>query len=235
MLLLEVLLATLELPVDEKGDFGKQWVNDFVASFYSSIYLGNFFLDMTVWGGYNHTTGERHIFFPGFDATAHSKTHSWQATPHLGFGYDFIWNWFGLEPFAQFDWAVNLEDGFQESGAGIFDMKENSRTSSLLRSEVGLAFFQTCEFNNGGLFVAREKFSYVNKKPFHTGRVTAAILGAPGSFTVESLTETQNLFAPGAELFYQWQNGVFASGLFEGEYGDGYISNNVYVKLGYEF
>lgn len=214
---------------------GSQSINDYLVSIYDTFFIGNFFIDTAIWGGYQQIKGARKISYPGFSATARSKAHAYQVTPHLGLGYDFDRSWGSLEPFAQFDWAINLEKGFQETGAGTFDMHQDSQRSSMLRSEVGLASFQVCNVGSGGMVVFREKLSYVNKAPFQTGKVTAAIVGEPGSFTVETFTTNQSLVAPGFELFFRSRGGFFASANYEGEFGSGYRSNSVFAKLGVEF
>jgi outer membrane autotransporter protein len=224
--------------IDIKNDnhFGHQEINDYVASVYGDFSMCDFFLDLAVWGGYHQAKGKRHIFFSGFNETAHSKTHGWQVVPHLMLGYDVETRWFTLEPFAQFDWAVNFEHAFKEYGAAPLNMRQKANTSSLLRSEVGLAAYQTHTSCGGAMLIVKEKLSYVNKKTFHTGRATAAIVGAPGgTFTVDTFTGLQNLISPGLEIFYQTASNVFMSAAYEGEFGSGYRSNSVIAKLGKAF
>lgn len=40
-----------------------------------------------------------------------------------------------------------------------------------------------------------EKASFVNKTPFGVGKIGAYLVGSPGSFTVETLTKSENLGA----------------------------------------
>lgn len=44
-----------------------------------------------------------------------------------------------------------------------------------------------------GRLVIREKGSYAYQKAFHTGHISAFLVGSPGSFTVTTLTGAQNL------------------------------------------
>lgn len=224
--------AGMEIP--QKNGFGSQWVNDYVFSLYSSFFISHFFLDSALWAGYQQIESKRNIFFPGYNATVRSHSQGGQLTPHLGFGYDLVLDAGAIEPFAQFDWAIDWNGGFTEQGGTPLAMDQRSQTSSMLRSEVGIASYQTCKMGDAGLFVIKGKLSYVNKTPFQTGRVTAAIVGAPGSFTVESFS-SQNLAAPGIEFFYKDGNGIFCSATYEGEFGSGYSLNSAYLKLGLEF
>lgn len=234
-------LGYAHINLDEDNGFGEARLNDYVASLYGSYFGSTFYLDLALWGGYHQTHGKRNIFFNGFSAAATSRTHGWQVVPHAELGLDYFFGCVALEPFARFDCAVNFEDGFAERGASPLNMRQDSRTSSLLRSEVGLSCYQTLFDNESetgyGLFIVRESLSYVNKKPLSgNGRVSAALVGAPaGTFTVETLTQTQNLIAPGIEFFYRWNNGGFLSADYEGEWSGVYWSNTFIVKAGKEF
>jgi uncharacterized protein with beta-barrel porin domain len=225
------------LHLDEERNFGKAWLNDYTVSLYSSFSLADFYLNLTLWGGYHTTHNRRNVFFQGFDKAARSKTDGWQAIPHLEMGYDFFFGWIGVEPYASFDWAVNFEKGFTEKGAEPLNMTQKAHTSSLLRSEAGLACYQTRKFSNGGVFIAKEYLSYVNQTPCGgNGHVSAAIVGAPGgTFTVVTLTETQNLASPGFELLYRSREAAFASLAYEGQFGTQYWSNTIVLKAGKEF
>lgn len=109
-----------------------------------------------------------------------------------------------------------------------------NRRSWMLRTEAGFNGYVTRSYQ-GGVFIARGKVSYVYKKPHHVGQVNAAIVGAPGSFTVESFTSAQNLVSPSLELFWQSKWGGYLSVTYDGEYGSGYTSNQFYGTLGIYF
>ncbi len=225
------------LHLDESAGFGKAWTNDYLLSIYGTIEACHFYADFAVWGGYYRTHNKRNLFFLPSNPSANSEFHGWQVAPHLDFGYDFFFCWAALEPYARFDWAIVLEDGFEEHGAAPLNMKQQGRTGSLLRSEVGLSSYQTHRFQCGGMFIARESLSYINKKPFwNNGFTTAAIVGAPGGpFTVETLTATQNLVGLGGELYYHFSNGAFLSLDYEGEFSGPFWNNTAIFKAGKEF
>jgi uncharacterized protein with beta-barrel porin domain len=230
-------LGYARIHIDQANSFGNQNINNYVGSAYTTLTVSDFFFDVALWGGYYNGKSERNIVFPGFSGTAHGKPHGWQLTPHVMFGYDYeVARNVTIEPFAQFDWAINFLHSFNETGAAPLNMHQTSQTSSLLRSELGAACIQTHRFDGGGIFIAREQLSYVNKKTFNTGNVQAQIVGAPGGFfTVETLTGLQNLVAPGVELFYQTASRFFVSGTYEGEFGSGYTANGFLIKLGKTF
>jgi hypothetical protein len=78
-----------------------------------------------------------------------------------------------------------------------------------------------------------EKLSYVNKLPFQTGSVTAFLTGSPGSFTVETLTGTQNLGVGQFELIFNPTKRKLprlALG-YQGEFGSKFQSHQVLLSL----
>ncbi len=77
--------------------------------------------------------------------------------------------------------------------------------------------------------------SYINKTPFSVGIVNAAIIGASGSFTVETFTHSQNLFSPLIEFICKFNRGGFASVFYQGEFGEEYTSHTIVAKAGVDF
>ena len=201
---------------------------------YSEFYFGNVYLDLACWAGYNRFHNQRHVFFPGFDATASSKYSGVQIDPHGEIGYDFHVKCFTIEPFIALDWAMDFVDGYAEEGAGLFDMTQKRRFSSMRRINTGFNFYQTVD-RGTNIWLLRETISYINEKPFNVGKVTSTIAGAPTSFTVLSFTKPLNLISPAAEIYWGHRNGLFLSVNYEGEFGSGYRSNQVYGKIGVHF
>jgi hypothetical protein len=220
----------------EEG-MGHAAVNQEYAVLYASFQPSSqFYADVAIWGGLYQVNNTRRISMPGFHGTAESHPKGWQLSPHLELGYDFPGCVFSVEPFAMFDWVNNWERQFSEHGAGILDMKQKRQYSSLLRSEVGLRFYQSAQFCWGQL-VVQEKASYVNKALFHVGTVTAFLIGAPGSFTVETLTRNQNLAVVEMELLFEPVNKKrpYGSVSYQGEFFSGYVSNQVMLEIGKSF
>jgi len=79
--------------------------------------------------------------------------------------------------------------------------------------------------------------SYVNKKTFSTGAVSAAIVAADGFFGVETFRNTQNLGCAGLELMWRWGRcrPVTLSLSYNGEFGSEYWSQEGMLRLSVEF
>ncbi len=198
---------------------------------YNAFYGDNFFLDWAFWNSYSRVKNRRSISFNGFEGVAKSTFDSWGITPHLTLGYTF---WFckgAIEPFVSLDWPIQINSSLDEKNAPPLNMHVQSNFSAMFRTELGLNFYEKLEWETG-ILIARQAVSYINKEPFSVGDVNAVIVGQPGSFTVETFQGTQHLFSPKAELFLKWDQGFFLSGMYQGEFGSGYRSNEIIGKIG---
>ena len=220
--------------IHEDQNSGSGSINFYTASIYGIGYIDDGYIQGGLWGSYNKYKNHRHIDFPGFDSTANNKHEGIQLTPYLGGGYDFLIGMAVLEPFVALDWVVDFQNGYRENNASPLNMRVPGSTSSMLRSEIGLNAYETWQ-GDWGVCVLRETASYLNKAPFSTGTTTAAIIGASGNFTVKTFTTTQNLFSPSVELFFRGKRGAFVSLFYEGEFGGGYMTNQILLRIGQYF
>ncbi len=218
----------------------------YTASIFGTGYIGKSgYIETSFWATYNRFHNQRHVAYPGvnailpgFNQKAKSSHNGYQLVPHVSGGYDFTWEsgvFTGvLEPFAALDYVFNSEGNFSEHGAPLLNVHQKHRTSSVLRSEIGLNAYESWN-KDWGVLILRETVSYINKAFFGTGRIRASFVGEPGAFTVGSFTTNQNLFSPAIELFVRLKNGAFLTATYEGEYGSGYISNEVLGEIGVFF
>jgi hypothetical protein len=84
--------------------------------------------------------------------------------------------------------------------------------------------------------------SYINKAFFSTNMKSTIIIptaipsGAPSSFTLQTYDQTLHLFGAGLEAFYKHKpTGFFVSGAYQGEFGSGFLSNEVIGTVGVFF
>jgi outer membrane autotransporter protein len=217
--------------IDQHNNGGHDRSSTYTAVIYSTIYIENHYIDLCALGAFNEFDTIRNIAWPGFFKKAKGDYNGWLGLPHLGWGYDWSHDRGILEPFLCFDVAVLSEEKYSETGAGSLNMTIHSRTSSILRTEAGLRFYQEW---SGWIF--KETLSYINKQPFDVGKMTAAIVGAPATFNVNAYEQNQSLFRPGLEILYRsTQNDAMVSFSYDGEFGSGYISNEVQLRIGTYF
>ncbi len=228
--------------IDEEHHAGEGSNDIYMGMIYATTYLSDAYLEFSALGSFVQFNSERNVVFPGFEATAKEDHNGWQLVPHLGIGYDWsncieCWNdlVYTIEPFASLDWAVLFEDGYSEKRATPLNMNIRSKTSSILRSEAGVHLYQTWN-QCSGTWILKESVAYINKQPFNVGSMTASIVGAPGSFSLNSFENNQSLFTPGIEILYRSnEQRAMVSLSYDGEFGSGYISNEVQLRIGKYF
>jgi hypothetical protein len=204
---------------------GKATITQGFGTLYTTLTAGHWYTDISVWGGCYSSANTRNIKFPGIDVRARSTIHGWQTAGHLEAGYDHFYSWFGVEPFAMGDWVGNWEHRFHEHGAGNLNMGQKRRFASLVRAEGGLRLHEMIKFKSGSYLLFREKASYAYQKAFHTGHITAFLVGVPGSFSVSTLTTAQNLGVFEFSLGYHGAQGAYFEARYQGEYGSMYQSH----------
>ncbi len=224
--------------IHEKQDAGHSRINQEYLFLYNTWNNPHWYFDTAIMTGFFQIHNVRNIHMTGFEFESKSRVNGWQLAPHLEVGYDYNFydNKFTAEPFVMFDWVSNWQGSYKEHGDGPFNAGQKSHYSSFLRSETGLRFYETIRYDSWN-FTVQEKLSYLNKKPFKVGRVNAFLVGAPGSFTVETLTKTQNLAVAELELVFQPHNGSLPRTTLEyqGEFGVMYRSHLVSLELTWSF
>lgn len=227
--------------VHEKNHRGHANVDQGAIFTYATLHKNDLYLDMALWGGYDHIHNVREIVISGFQGRATSSTHGWQLSPHLEMGYDF---WLhpssrpkiAIEPFAAADWGCNWEKGFQEKGAHPYNFGQQSRWSSFLRCESGLRFAESIE-KDWGTFTLREKASYAYQKAFKTGTISSFLIGSPGSFTVRTFQGAQNLGIAELELLFFPRSSKYPHGSisYQGEFGGKYQFHEFMASIAKDF
>ena len=232
-------LGYVNSSIHQQDRFGQGRIDIASSVLYGSAFWGDFYLEMAFWNAFERMHNVRHIFFTGYNQEAKSNHNCYQGDPHLGFGYDFQvlsheQTKVILEPFAMLDCGYVFESSFHEHGAGTLDMHQNGRFSSIVRTEAGLNNYVSHTFEQS-TFIMRLKLSYINEVPFRVGRMTANLVGFPGSFTVNSFTRNQNLISPRVEFFLKGNRGGYLSIAYDGEFGSRSSANEAFIKIGRYF
>lgn len=222
--------------IHDSNHFGKANVPYYFGALYGNFVFNGFYMEPAFWVVFHQIHNKRYISYDGIDVTAQGTINGWQIDPHLGLGYDIDMTWGNIEPFVAFDWVVNWEGSLQEQGAGNLNVYQKSHSSSMLQSQVGVKFYQlVCKAF--GQFGIKEGISYINRAPFSSGKVTAAILGSPQFVTLESFSKVQNLGVLSLELLAavgQKKDVSIALG-YEGQFGSEYISNEILLRMAKQF
>jgi hypothetical protein len=115
-------------------------------------------------------------------------------------------------------------------------MTHVSRNSQFLRSEGGLRLYKIKQLY-WGAWMGMVRGSFINKKAFGTGSVSAAIVGTNALFSVETFRDTQNLGSIGLESLWRWgqRKPVTLSLSYNGEFGSQFWSQEGMVRLMKDF
>ena len=213
------------------GNAGSGTIDTYAVAMFGACYHQNGYLNFGMSGVYNSYSNARNVQFPGFNQTATSSFSSWQFVPHLEGGYDYLFSWGILEPFIGFDCAFSFQESYREHGAGVLNMRQSSSDSIFLRSQIGLNAYEIWKMS-WGYFILKERLCYVNREPWRVGTVDAALVGFPSGFSVVSFTKNESLGSVSLDLFFKWNNGIFFSTQYGGEYGSGVLFNQVLGKIG---
>lgn len=229
-------IAYAHTHIHEENGAGFANIDQGALAFYTGLAHSKWYLDLTLWAGLYHAHNVRNISFPSIAGSASASTNGWQITPHFEVGYDWDKVWFSIEPFEMLDWVACWEEKLTETGAGRLNMGQKGRFCSLLRNELGLRFNETLSYEWGNI-TFREKGSYVYQKTFHTGTITAYLIGSPGSFSVSTLIGAQNLGVGEFEILFVPQNKKYPYGTmsYQGEFGSRYQSHQGMVTVGLDF
>ena len=126
------------------------------------------------------------------------------------------------------------EKGYTEKEAGALNLQIRSKTNTALRTEPGLNFYQHFK-REEGLITAKVKLSYVNKHPLKNGKITANLVGQPGTFLASSSNKTQHQVSPGISLDYKTNSGFFFSAAYDAQLGAKYKAHEISFKIGHRF
>ena len=231
--------AYLFTHINEKHRAGHSNINQEDLFIYGSWENKKFYVDAALLGGLFQIHQVRQIHMTGFDFKSKSHPHGWQLLPHMEFGYHTTPQYsvhLTLNPFVMVDWANAWQHRYKETGTGPFNTEQKSHYSSLLRTEISLRLYETLFFETWDL-ILQEKAGYVNVHSFRTGKVTAFLVGSPGSFTVSTLTGGQNLgVGEFAMIFAPHHSGYPITTIFyQGEFGTQYQSHQVALELSWDF
>jgi hypothetical protein len=215
---------------------GHAKTNQEFITLYISWIRENFFMEAALWGGLYQMKNQRHSVAP---ITSNANVGGWLLSPHLEISTPFLGkgNWFLIDPFAMIDWANNWQDPVHEKGVSGFNILLGSQYTSLLRTEVGIRFFETIQYEWGS-FCLQEKGSWVNKLPFSTGAAQAFFVGAASSFAVDVFSSrTQNLGAVQLEArFVPCSNRYpYGSLNYQGEFERSFQLHLISVEIGKDF
>ena len=224
--------------VDYSENKGHTGIHQEYLFCYSSWQRPYFYINGALWTGICQLDAVRRII-P--NVSAKSDFDAWVFSPHLEMSCPFCLGdnlpWIGFDPFFMLDWANSWQGELTESSQSGLHIGIDSRYASMLRTELGVRFYQRVIWNWGSISF-EEKTSYVNKAPFHSGPGTAFFVGAISSFNVETFSRSvQNLGVIQCAIDFAPSNPRYPYGSidYQGEFGSSFQSHSLVGELGVAF
>ncbi|MEM7174427.1 MAG: hypothetical protein AAF443_00655, partial [Chlamydiota bacterium] len=109
--------------------------------------------------------------------------------------------------------------------------------TSLLRTEIGLRFFESISYRWGAL-ILQQKASFINKVPFETQLQSAAFVASASSFNIDVFSNrTQNLGVVQLSTHLVPHRPKYPYGAlhYQGEFGSSFQSHLILFEIGKYF
>lgn len=215
---------------------GKSSINSVLGSAYATWYDAcGLYLDGSIIVGSSRYSVNRHLRFSTFDSHAHSHYRGVEFSPHGGAGYVMPFNdEIDTEIFGGVDYISVKRDKYVEKGASAFNLSARSGEMGIVRSEVGVGLSNLIDCNTLTFYI-KARLSYVNKTPVNKAELVAGFVGVPGSFSIESYTQTKNQAATGLGILCQFCTCGFFSVFYDGECGAHTMMHSGSVRVGMQF
>ncbi len=220
-----------------KENAGSGHINSAYLGLYESFFNRWLFINASLLGTYNWYNGKRNIDFVGIDRTAYHTTSGLGGTAQLNLGLSFDGDRWSIKPFVSGYYTYLQQDKFQESGADSLDLKVAAIHENLARGEVGFNLLRAFCFASSE-WLPTAGVSYIREQRFDGSQYNASFFqgGGNGTYTVTGLNPNRNLISPKVSLtasFYE--DFLYASLNYVGEFGTHYQDNNVHLKVGFHF
>jgi outer membrane autotransporter protein len=111
-----------------------------------------------------------------------------------------------LTPHAGLDYLHIFEDGYQEKGAGAFDLTAQSSDTDSLRPQVGAGVSRSFATDNGWHLIPQLDLTY--SREMLDNKHDANVVAGGGSFTVDGLRQSRDQLALSVNLTAQLNDTV---------------------------
>lgn len=208
-----------------------------VWSYFGRAFTGycanNYFIDFSFLGSQNFVGIKRNISFPGVSRVAKSDHSSFTLSPRLAMGYSIIHGRKVFEPYNEFDYVYLYAPEFTENGAQSLDLSINSRSSNVIRNELGLRMKAEMHYKET-CFTPIIWAGLVLQKPFGSSFVSA-LDNQVSTFTVQSYKQLQSRATAGFDLRFLSGGRYHGSVKYTLEVGSKFLLNAGEFFFGYEF
>lgn len=217
-------------------------INSYGAFLYGASLCSPWWVDVNISAFYNKARGFHRVFIESaipfirpIDDHIKYKNQAYTYSGHFGTSYDWrtYYGW-DIWPFFDLDFTHLRQSSIKERGESALNLHIKSKSSNLLRSELGMGLSRC--FCNDYAYL-HIKGAYANEYRFSGKKTTAHYEGTPSSrFSVYGVFPQNNLFCATVLLGCLSANDRTECNLvYHGEFGSRYVANEVSAELSCRF
>jgi uncharacterized protein with beta-barrel porin domain len=154
---------------------------------------------------------------------------------HVDTGINLGWGGFTIRPFDSFDYITQTENGFTETGAGVYNLRVKKSNAILLRNELGVQL-ASCFCFGFSKWTISPKISWVREVRVKGGGYTSSFAGTNLDFSSTGYFPNRSLISPGVLVTGSvWQDLLTFSLYYNGEFGEKYNDHNYGGQIRFGF
>ena len=183
--------------IDGDNTSSRTTITSYQLTGYLSQAIGAGFVQGALSAGRDNYSGSRSIVFPGISRTASSSYGGRQYTALVAAGWHFPVAGNVVTPLASLQASRIRVDGYAEGGAGDINLQVNSQSYNFVQSSLGVKAERVMQAG-GTTFSPEVHAKWLHDFSSTTMRETAAFTGGGGTFTVQGISQSRELFNVGA-------------------------------------
>ncbi|MBI2743555.1 MAG: autotransporter domain-containing protein [Chlamydiales bacterium] len=221
--------------IDWKASRGNGSISSYYADLYTAWFNSFAYANASLLGGFSHYEAFRKIDFSNFHRKAKNNHNGVEYDAHIEGGFLFGFKGIEFRPFDSLDYIYVHERGFSENGASGFNLKLKSKTSNMVRNELGLGIARCFAYQKWSL-IPDLKLSWIREVRFKGKHYSVKFKDAGDSFTVSGMKPNRSLFSPALGLSGLFLDKRLIANLrYDAEIQEDYWDQNVNAQLSYAF
>ncbi|MCA0370028.1 MAG: hypothetical protein LCH26_02875 [Proteobacteria bacterium] len=214
---------------------GTHHINAYSMSVYGTWFKDGLYLDYSLMTSVNVYKMARRVAIGSYELNEVMSRHlGFGISPYVGVSYDLkVGESTRVTPFTNLTIIHMHERGYEENG-GLIQQSIASRRSTFLSTDLGVSLSREYEINDK-VVVPSLSLAYGYKKPIRSQNVVAGFKGAVGTYTVQTSKRPIHEISPSVETTVRFEDGLYFSTSYNGEFSHAKKSHEVTFKIGKRF
>ncbi|MBA4117846.1 MAG: hypothetical protein C0514_03000 [Candidatus Puniceispirillum sp.] len=214
---------------------GTHHINAYSMSIYGTWFKDGLYLDYSLMSFVNVYKMARRVAIGSYAPNEVLSRHlGFGISPYVGVSYDLkVGKNTRLTPFTSLT-IIHMHDrGYDEEG-GLIHQRVAARRSTFLSTDLGVSLSREYEVNDK-IVVPSLSLAYGYKKPIRSQDVVAGFNDAAGTYTVQTSKRPIHEISPSVETTVRFEDGLYFSTSYNGEFSHAKKSHEVTFKIGKRF